>query len=622
MTTAATPTVARRRRPWPLRLLKWLALTVLVVLVLGAGFAWWQWKTDRPLTVRWLYERIFFEYALDDPEMLSYLRVLPSWMDFYSHRLTDASMARAEAMRDKLRRDLASLRSYDRDTMGPDARLSYDILEYFLDQQVRNERWQYHNFPVNQLFGVQSTLPDFMVQMHQVADARDARNYVARLEQFPVKFGQVLEGLRHRESIGVLPQRFVVDKVLAQMREFIAMPPEEHLLYTSLVEKLDGLDGKVAGQERVEILHDAREAVSGRVYPAYRELIAHFEHLAGKVSGNHGAWALPDGLAFYDDQIEVHTTTRMSADEIHAIGLAEVERIGAEMDAILRGQGLEEGSIGERLQAINQRPDQLFPDTDEGRQQILDEFQRIIDEISEGLGDYFDVRPSAGVEVRRVPEFAEKTAPGAYYQGPAMDGSRPGVFYANLRNVAEMPRFAMRTLAYHEGVPGHHFQIAIMQELKGVPTFRRLLGFTAYAEGWALYTEQLAWEAGFQDDPLDNLGRLRDEMFRAVRLVVDTGMHAKRWTREQAIDYMLAHTGQPETDVVAEIERYLVNPGQALAYKVGMLKILELRERARSALGARFDIREFHNQVLTHGAMPLALLERIVDDWIARSRTA
>src|SRR5690606_26116291 len=210
--------------------------------------------------------------------------------------------------------------------------------------------------------------------------------------------------------------------------------------------------------------------------------------------------------------------------------------------------------------------------------------------------------------------------PGAYYQPPALDGSRPGRFFVNLRNLAELPRFTMRTLAYHEGVPGHHFQIATMQELKGVPTFRRLLGFTAYSEGWALYAERLAWEAGFQDDPLDNLGRLRDEMFRAVRLVVDTGLHARRWTREQAIDYMLAHTGMVETDVVAEIERYLVNPGQALAYKVGMLKILELRERARAALGDRFDIREFHNQVLTRGAMPLALLERQIDAWIASRR--
>lgn len=611
-----------RKRSRLRRILKWLSLSLLAIIVLAAGFVFWQLKTDKPLKIGWLYERIFFEYALDDPEMLSYLRVLPSWLDFHSDDLTDASMAHGEAMMAKLDRDYASLKSYDRESLDDDGKLSYDILDYFLGQQVANERWQYYDFPVNQLFGVQSALPDFMVQVHQIKTAQDARNYISRLEQFRVKFGQVLDGLKHRESIGVLPQRFVVDKVLEQMREFIDVPPEEHLLYTNLDQKLDDIGAAVDSNEHEELLAVARSAVVDHVYPAYGDLIAYFEHLQSKVQGNHGVWSLPNGQAYYNDQIKVHTTTDMTADEIHAIGLAEVERIGAEMDTILRAEGLADGTIGERVKQINERPDQLFPDTDEGREQILVEFQRIIDEISAGLDPYFDVRPKAGVEVRRVPTFAEKTAPGAYYQAPAMDGSRPGVFYANLRNVKEMPRFTMRTLAYHEGVPGHHFQIAIMQELTGVPTFRRLLGFTAYSEGWALYTERLAWEAGFQSEPLDNLGRLRDEMFRAVRLVVDTGMHAKRWTREQAIQYMLDNTGMAETDVVAEIERYLVNPGQALAYKVGMLKILELRERAKATLGDRFDIREFHNQVLTHGAMPLAILERIVDEWIARERRA
>lgn len=613
--SAALP--AKRRRSLPIRILKWLLLSLLALLLLAAGFFYWQWKTDKPLSIRWLYERIFFEYALDDPEMLSYLRVLPSWLDFHSDKLTDASMAHGDARAVKLKRDYASLKLYDRESLDEDGKLSYDILDYFLGQQAANERWRYHDFPVNQMFGVQSTLPDFMVQAHQVASATDARNYIQRLRLFPTKFGQVLEGLKHRESIGVLPQRFVVDKVLDQMRNFTDEPPEQHLLYKNLSDKLDSLDQTISVDDKAALLAEARTAIADAVYPAYAELIDYFQHLQQRVRGNDGAWSLPDGLAYYNDQIKVHTTTDMTADEIHAIGLAEVARISAEMDAILRAEGLTEGGIGERVKQINERPDQLFPDTDEGRKQILAEYQRIIDEISAGLDPYFDVRPKAGVEVKRVPEFAEKTAPGAYYQSPAMDGSRPGVFYANLRNMKEVPRFTMRTLAYHEGVPGHHFQIAIMQELTGVPTFRRLLGFTAYAEGWALYTERLAWEAGFQSNPLDNLGRLRDEMFRAVRLVVDTGMHAKHWSREQAIAYMLENTGMAETDVVAEIERYLVNPGQALAYKVGMLKILELRERAKTALGERFDIREFHNEVLTHGAMPLALLERIIDDWIA-----
>jgi uncharacterized protein (DUF885 family) len=297
-----------------------------------------------------------------------------------------------------------------------------------------------------------------------------------------------------------------------------------------------------------------------------------------------------------------------------------VARIEAEMDVILSGEGLSLGSVGARVQGISKRPDQLYPDTDAGRTQIINDFQSIINEIDNGLTPYFNIRPKMGVEVERVPQFREQTAPGAYYNPPAFDGSRPGVFFINLRNTDEVAKFGMRTLAYHEGIPGHHFQIAIQQEMKGVPIFRKVLPFTAFAEGWALYSERLAWEAGFQKQPLDNLGRLQAEMFRAVRLVVDTGMHYKHWTREQSIAYMLEKTGMPETDVVAEIERYLVMPGQALAYKVGMNKILELRERAKTELGPKFDIKAFHDVVLSGGSMPLALLEQRVDAWIAKQK--
>ena len=307
----------------------------------------------------------------------------------------------------------------------------------------------------------------------------------------------------------------------------------------------------------------------------------------------------------------------MTPDEVHELGLAEVARIEAEMDAILQAEGLTEGTIGERVDQIAMREDQLYPDTDEGRAQILADYQTIIDEIDAGLDPYFGVRPKAGVKVERVPEFREKTAPGAYYNAPSFDGSRPGIFYANLRSVREVAKFTMRTLAYHEAIPGHHFQTAIQQELEGVPMFRRLLGFTSFSEGWALYAERLAWEIGFQDKPLDNLGRLQAEMFRAVRLVVDSGMHHKRWTREQAIDYMREKTGMSETDVVAEIERYLVMPGQALAYKVGMNTILRLREEAKATLGERFDLKAFHDLVLQGGDLPLTLLESRVHQWVS-----
>jgi uncharacterized protein (DUF885 family) len=428
---------------------------------------------------------------------------------------------------------------------------------------------------------------------------------------------QVLEGLHSREQAGILPPTFVVEKVLAEMRGFAGVPASENILYTSFVEKLDKLPADaLAPTEREELLSKVEAAVSGQVYPAYGRFIAYYDELLPRTEGNHGVWALPDGEAFYAWAARMHTTTDMTPDQIHQLGLDEVARIEAEMSAILVAEGLEEGTVGERMQQIARRPDQLYPDTDAGRAAIIADFTAMIEEIDGGIDDYFNVRPKQGVRVERVPEFREKTAPGAYYNPPAFDGSRPGIFYINLRSTDEIARFGMRTLAYHEAIPGHHFQTTIQQELTGVPTFRKVLPFTAFSEGWALYTERLAWEIGFQDEPLDNLGRLQAEMFRAVRLVVDTGLHHKRWTREQAIAYMLEKTGMPETDVVAEIERYLVMPGQALAYKVGMNRILELREKAKAALGPKFDIKAFHDLLLTGGDMPLALLERRVDAWI------
>ncbi len=600
------------------KLLKWGLRGCLVLLLAGGGLlAHTIWF--KPLKIEWFYERVFAEFAFNSPELLSSLRMLPAWLDWYSDELDDASLAGEEALRAKVREDLATLRSYDRSALDAEGQHSYDLLETFLAVQVEGERFAYHNYPLNQLFGVQNGLPTFLATQHPIASTSDAENYLARLAAVPRKLDQVLEGVRHRESLGILPPRFVVEKVLAEMRGFRDAAPEQNILYTSFDEKLGKLEG-LSSDARAALLARASAAIVEHVQPVYGRLIDYYDALLPKLQDNHGVWALPDGEAFYAWAVRSQTTTEMSPEEVHELGLREVERIGAEMDAILQAEGQVEGSIGARVQQIAQRPDQLYPNTDEGRQQIIDDFQTIIDEIDQGIGSAFNLRPAAGVKVERVPEFREKTAPGAYYNAPAFDGSRPGIFYINLRNTAEVARFGMRTLAYHEAIPGHHFQIAIQQELRGVPTFRKLLPFTAYAEGWALYTERLAWEMGFQQNPLDNLGRLQAEMFRAVRLVVDTGLHHKRWTREQAIDYMLQMTGMPETDVVAEIERYLVMPGQALSYKVGMNAMLDARERARAELGERFDLKGFHDVVLQSGSMPITLLNRRVDAWIAERK--
>ena len=594
---------------WTFRLL------FLLIVIAGAFFIHvWYFK---PAKIDWFYGRMFGQVALDSPQMLSSMRILPPWADFYSDKLDDSSPAREEEMSQRLKDGAATLASYDRSKLDDKGRLSYDVLEYFMKMQLEGDRFRHYNYPVNQMFGVQSSLPDFMVQQHQVNSAKDARNYIRRLDAFREKFSQVIDGLKLREAANIIPPQFTVEAVIEQMRNFVVPPANENILYTSFREKLDKLpDGEVSASDREDLLKRTEASIEGYVYPAYRDLTAYFQALQPKAQGNYGAWHLPDGDAYYAYAVRQHTTTDMTPEQVHQLGLSEVARISAEMDAILIGQGLTEGTIGERVQKLARQPEQMYPNTPEGKAAMLAEYQRILDDINGKLSPAFNIRPKLGVEVRAIPEMSEKTAPGAYYQAGAFDGSRPGVFYANMRDPGENPKFAMRTLAYHEGIPGHHFQISIAQELTGVPFFRKVLPFTAFSEGWALYSERLAWEMGFEENPLDNLGRLRDEMMRGVRLVVDSGIHYKHWTREQAIDYMVENTGMSETDVTAEIERYFVMPGQALAYKAGMLKILELRERAKAKLGDTFDLRQFHDVVLSNGSLPMALLERVVDEWI------
>jgi uncharacterized protein (DUF885 family) len=603
------------------KLLKWLLRLIVLVIVLAGAFFVHVWYF-KPAKIDWFYDRLFAQFALQSPEMLSSMRILPPWLDFYSDKLDDASPAHDAQMSDLTRRDAEMLHRYDRNALDRDGQLSYDVLDYFLSIQVEGDRFRDHDFPVNQMFGVQSSLPNFMAQTHQVNNKHDADAYIARLDLFPKKFAQVIDGLKEREAKNILPPQFTVEEVLAQMQGFIAKPAQENMLYTSFKDKLGKIPaGNIDQTTRDALLARVKASIDRSVYPAYLQLIDYFTTLRPNAQGNYGAWHLPDGDAYYAWRVRQNTTTDMTPEQVHTLGLAEVARISTEMDAILKDKGLSEGSIGARVQQLAHEPESTFPNTPEGKAAMLKRYQAILDEVNVELGDAFDVRPTLGVEVKAVPEFAEKTAPGAYYEPGSFDGTRPGAFYANMRDTAETPEWAMRTLAYHEGIPGHHFQISIAQELKGVPFFRRVLPFTAYAEGWALYAERLTWELGFEKDPLDNLGRLRDEMMRAVRLVVDSGIHYKHWTREQAIQYMMENTGMAESDVTAEIERYFVAPGQALAYKAGMLKILELREKAKQALGPAFKLSEFHDQVLTHGSLPLALLERVIDDWIKTKQT-
>ena len=427
----------------------------------------------------------------------------------------------------------------------------------------------------------------------------------------------MMDGLNIREDKGILLPGLALKKVIDGMQEFVDLPAQENSLYFTFKEKLEKLED-LDDATREELLSDTEKQIIERVYPAYQLMIDYFKSLESKVTDDHGVWKFPNGDEFYAYMLKNHTTTNYTPEQVHNIGLSEVARIDLEMREILDGLDFpNDSSIGYYIDSLSKDAKYLFPNNDEGRAAAIAEYERLITEISNNLDDVFDVRPKAAVEVRRVPEFREKTAAGAYYNAPAMDGSRPGIFFANLRDMNEIIQWGMATLAYHEAVPGHHFQIAIQRELEGLPTFRTVLPFTAYSEGWALYAERLAWEYGFHEDPLTNLGRLQAEQFRAVRLVVDTGIHFKRWTRDQAIKFMREHTGMPLGEVITEIERYIVTPGQACAYKIGMMKILELREKARSVMGENFDIREFHNVILKNGSMPLEILEQVVEQYIS-----
>jgi uncharacterized protein (DUF885 family) len=600
------------------RAIKWLGAGLLVLLLVAGALLAHTWVA-KPLSINWFYTRTFLKLALDNPELLTNLRLLEQvGIRGHNAKLADISLRKQDQELARLKSEYAVLNSYNTSGYTGQDKLSVDILKHFMGMQVRSEPWRFHDHPVSSHFGMQSTLPSFMTQQHQVNDATDAQHYIARLQAFTARFDQLIANIKLREDKGIVPPKFSVDKVVTQLAEMAGMAPTQTPLYISLKENLEKMPAdKLGADARTALLAQAEQAITQHVLPAYKKLLATFEALRSKATANNGVWALPQGDAFYQYTIENHTTTTMKADEIHQLGLSEVARIGKEMDAILRANGQAEGTIGMRVQALAKSPAQLYPNSDEGRAQILKDYQAMIDEITAGLAPYFATLPKAKVAVKRVEPFAENVSASAYYMPAPLDGSRPGTFYANLRDVNDTPKFGMRTLAYHEAVPGHHMQIAIAQELKGLPLFRSLVPFTAYAEGWALYAEQLAWEMGFQKDPLSNLGRLQAEMFRAVRLVVDTGIHAKRWTREQAITYMIDHTGMGQGEVETEIERYFLDPGQALAYKVGMIKMWALREKAKSTLGSKFDLREFHDVVLKNGAMPLTILEQVVDSYIA-----
>ncbi len=596
---------------------KWLGILLLTVLVIGGSFVAYEWNADKPIRFKSFVDREVLKMAFDSPETLTSLGFLESiGITGHNAKLDDASQSKADELFVKIKEVRNTLNSYDNESLSEEDLLSKEIALYLLDFAIDSEQFRYHNYPVNQLFGIQNGYPSFMEAQHQINSSDDAENYLSRLKLVKVKFTQELEGIKLREEKGIIPPLFVIERVLEEMNTFVEQPIEENILYTSLAKKMKD-SAAIDGTRQVELLTNAKANIAEYVHPAYKLLIDYFTELQSKATTDDGYWRLPNGEQAYASSLKFFTTTDYTPQYIHDLGLKEVNRIQSEIMTILAEQDYDVAQgFSVAIENLAAQESFYYEDSDAGRAQILADYQKILDEIDVGLDSAFRVRPNAGMEVVRIPEFKEKTAPGAYYQQPAIDGSRPGRFFANLYDIKATPKYSMRTLAYHEGIPGHHFQIAIAMELEGLPLFRKFSPFTAYVEGWALYSEYLAWELNFQDDPFDNIGRLQAELFRAVRLVVDTGIHYKKWTREKAIDYMKENTGMAQSDVVSEIERYIVMPGQATAYKVGMIKILELREKAKLALGDKFDLRDFHDVVLKNGAVPLSILELFVDDYI------
>ena len=570
------------------------------------------------------FEDVFMEMVMRSPQTQTYLGIKEDY-----DKWNDASDERAiEDFELETARYNQMKSEFDYDKLDESAKLSYRLYENQYQQDKKAFAYRDYNYTFNQMFGVQSSVPAFLINQHSISSKAEAEDYISRLEGVADYLEQHVQNAEDAAEQGIRPPLFVYDYVISDARNVLTGYPftetedmSDSPLMQDFRKKIDALmeDGTINEDEYETLLADAEAALLTSVNEGFQAVIDFMEADVENATTDDGAWKLPDADAYYAMRLNRMTTTDMTASEIHDLGLSEVARIHDEMRAIMDQVGFE-GTLQEFFEFTRTDPQFFKPNTEEGKAEYLAEATALIDTMRDELPDMFNTFPEADLIVKAVEPFREKSAGKAFYQRPAPDGSRPGTYYANLYNMADMPVYQMEALAYHEGIPGHHMQIAIAQELDGIPSFRKFGGYTAYTEGWGLYSEYFPKEFGFYDDPYSDFGRLAMELWRAARLVVDTGIHDKKWTREQAIDYLITNTPNPEGDCIKAIERYIVMPGQATAYKIGMLKILELREHAKTELGEDFDIAEYHDTVLRNGAVPLDVLESLVEDWIATKK--
>ena len=541
----------------------------------------------------------------------------------YMDKLSDASKAGLEALKQTLQQSITTLNGFDKNTLNHADKVSVDVLTTDYNNQLGCLQWEVGGgasvpYVVSQLTGSYQQVPDFLDSQHQIANRETADAYIARLTAFARELDQETQRIAEDKNAGVTPPDFVIRAATTLLDGLARTSPDSIVLVDSLKRRLPDVH-EISAADRNTLINQAKGIVSQSILPAMVRQSTALKALLPGARHDAGIWALPHGDEMYAAALKEQTTTNMTPDEVHQMGLELVNSLQSEMDAILKSQGLTTGTVGERIQAVFRRPDQLYANTDAGREECLTYLNGLVQAMRARCPEKFHTLAHADLQIKRVPAYTEQSAPGGYYNGAALDGSRPGAYYINMRDMAELPKFTLKTLTYHEGIPGHHWQISIQQESQGLPFIRRALeGFNAYAEGWALYAEQLADEMGFyQDDPWGRLGYLKDACLRASRLVVDTGMHAKRMSREDAIHSMNSLLGEKIATTTTEIERYCVWPGQACGYMVGKQTLLRLRARAQQTLGSRFDIKAFHDCLLTNGSTPLTVTETIVNDWAA-----
>ena len=571
------------------------------------------------------FERTFNEAVDRSPEFQAQLGLKKDqdkWDDdSEGHRLEDLALTVQH---------LAELKkTINFDALDHQTQLSYRLYVRQAERGIEGYKWRLYNYPVNQMFGEHSGTPAFLINYHPIGSVKDAEAYVSRLRGIKGKFDELVVGLEARRAKGIIPPKFVFPLVLESSRGIITGEPFDHSGKSSAL--LEDFEKKVAKLPDADpatkdrLVADAKLALTGPVKAAYDELITELESLQKVATDEDGVWKFENGADYYNFALRRNTTTDLTADQIHEIGLKEVARIHGEMEAIMHQVGFQ-GDLPAFFKHMREDKQFYFPNTPEGKAAYLEGAIKIIDTMRGRLDELFITKPKAMIIVKAVEPFRERESGGAFYQQPALDGSRPGTYYVNLYQMDAVPKYEMEALAYHEGIPGHHMQLAIAQELTGIPKFRKFGFYTAYIEGWGLYCERIPKEMGFYADPYSNFGRLSMELWRAARLVVDTGLHAKHWTRQQTMDWLRKNTPNSERDILTETNRYIVMAGQATAYKIGMLKILELRELATKELGGdkahggKFDVREFHDVVLKDGAVPLDILEENVRAWIAEKK--